>query len=42
MTISTKALELQPVIVIQPIRQRLLFAQQRLLDRQFKSEVQHL
>ncbi|HEY9642450.1 MAG TPA: hypothetical protein V6C57_18330 [Coleofasciculaceae cyanobacterium] len=33
MTISTQAPGLQRVIVLQPIRQRLIFAQQRLQDR---------
>lgn len=33
MTISTQVPELQRIIVLQPIRQRLIFAQQRLQDR---------
>lgn len=33
MTISTQVPELQKIIVLQPIRQHLIFAQQRLQDR---------
>ena len=33
MTISTQVPELQQIIVLQPIRQHLIFAQQRLQDR---------